>query len=160
MRTLALASLLLLAAPPAIAQHWTAEEQEVLDTITECWDAWVNALDNETPDHFYNNCRSDEDALFWWTLDGAPEGKRAVYRRWDQVREVDSNWIDMRPVAIRIFGDVAIVYLYGYWMANTPDGPTVTQYKRTEVFQRRDDGWTFIGAQGTPASPADAEPYN
>ena len=28
------------------------------------------------------------------------------------------------------------------------------------VYQRRDGTWLFIGAQGTPSSAADAEPYN
>ena len=160
MRALTLASLALLVAAPAFAQQWTAEEQEVLDTITMCWDAWVAALADETPDHFYETCRIDEDQLFWDTSSGAPEGQRMVHRTWNNWRQLGGNWADMRPVAIRIFGDVAIVYLYGYWTVKTPDGLVTTEYKRTEVFQRRDDGWTGIGVQATPASPADADPYN
>ncbi|UCF19188.1 MAG: nuclear transport factor 2 family protein [Gemmatimonadota bacterium] len=157
--SLAVIALALACASPAQAQQWTAEQQEVLDFITGCWDAWVGALADETPDAFYETCRQDEDVLFWWTEDGAPNGKSAVYRNWKYWRKVDVDWADMRPIAVNIFGDVAIVYLYGYWIANTPDGPVTTEAKRTEVFQRRDQGWTFIGAQATPATPADAEPY-
>ncbi len=157
--SLAVVALALAYATPAQAQQWTAEEQEVLEFITECWDAWVEALADETPDHFYETCRQDERTLFWWTTDGAPNSVRTVYRNWKYWREVTVDWADMRPIAVNIFGDVAIVYLYSYWIANTPDGPVTAEYKRTEVFQRRDEGWTFIGAQGTPVSPADAEPW-
>jgi len=157
--SLAVVALALGCATPAQAQQWTAEQQEVLEFITGCWDAWVEALADETPDRFFEACPQDDDVLFWSTDDGAPGGMRNVYRNWDYWREVDVDWADMRPIAVNIFGDVAIVYMYGYWIANTPDGPVTTEYKRTEVFQRRDEGWHFIGAQSTPASPADAEPY-
>jgi hypothetical protein len=82
-----------------------------------------------------------------------------VRRSWGFWRENGGDWADLRPVAIRIFGDVAIVYLYGYWTVQTPGGLVTTEYKRTEVLQRRDDGWTGLGGQFTPVSSADADPY-
>jgi hypothetical protein len=96
----------------------------------------------------------------WWTNQGAPEGIEGIKRNWDVICSVDANWIDMRPVAIRIHDNVGIVQFYGYWKANTKDGPVTTEYKRTEVFLKVDGLWTFLGGQGTPASPRDAEPYN
>ena len=159
MRALALASLLFLMATPAVAQQWTAEEQEVIDTMAMCWDAWTAAIPNETTDYFFRTCQPDEDALFWWTTEGAPQSYDFVRRNWDLISEDDDTWADIRPVAIRMFGDVAIVYLYGYWRANTADGVVITEYQRTEVYQRRDSDWIFIGAQGTPAAAEDADPY-
>jgi hypothetical protein len=159
MRTLAVASLALLIATPASAQQWTQEQQELIDHIEMCWDAWVEALADETPDHFFESCKQDENTLVWWTPEGAPQDIEWVYRNWQRVREVDVDWADMRPVAVNILGDVGIVYLYGYWIASTADGPVTTEYKRTEVFQRRNGEWVFLGLQGTPSTPADAEPY-
>ena len=149
MRALALASLALLVATPAFAQQWTAEEQEVIDTITMCWDAWVEASADETPAHWYDTCRPDENALMWWSDQGAPQGVNWHRRNWDTIREGNFEWADLRPVAVRIYGDVAIVYLYGYWSRDTAEGRVTSEHRRTEVFQRRDDGWTFIGGQGS-----------
>ena len=157
-----IAALVLVLAQPGVssAQQWTDEQQEVIDHIKSCWDAWVEALAHETPDHFYDNCAIDERSHFWWTGHGAPANELEVRRNWKVIREVDDDWVDLRPVYVDVFGDVAIVHFYGYWRANTPNGPTVTEHKRTEVFQRRVNGWVLIGAQGTPATPADAEPYS
>ena len=141
------------------AQQWSAAQQEVLDHLTMCWDMWVEALEDETPARFFEACPQDDAARFWWTNEGAPESRRAVYRNWSRIREIDDDWVDIRPIHVNVFGDVAIIHLYGYWRANTPDGLVTTEYKRTEVFQRRASGWVFLGAQGTPTTPADSAPY-
>ena len=160
MRTVFAVLALVLLLPGGVSgQQWTEEQQGLIDHIKMCWDAWVEALEHETPDQFYDACPIDERSHFWWTAEGAPANEQAVRRNWSVIRERDDDWVDMRPVYIDVFGDVAIVHLYGYWRANTPEGPVITEHKRTEVFQRRNDGWVFIGAQGTPSTPADADPY-
>lgn len=148
-----------LLAVPVTAQQWTPEEREVIEHVKMCWDAWVEALADETPDHFFEACPQDENAHFWWTAEGVPDSAMTVYRNWSRIREVDDDWVDMRPIHVNVINDVAIVHLYGYWRAKTSDGPVTTEAKRTEVFQRRNGGWVFIGAQGTPSTPADAAPY-
>ena len=80
-------------------------------------------------------------------------------RNWDIIRETDDDWAGLRPVYVDIFGDVAIIHMYGYWRAITLDGRVTTEEKRTAVFQRRNGRWVFIGAQSTPVTAADAEPY-
>lgn len=96
------------------AQQLSPEQQQVVDHIKMCWDAWIAAQAEETPDRFYEKCQQDEHALLWWTEDGAPQGRDWVYRNWQRWSEIDVDWADLRPVAVNIFGDVAIVYLYGY----------------------------------------------
>ncbi len=147
-------------AAPAEAQEWNAEQQDLIDHVTTCWDAWVDALADETPDRFLDACPNDERGHYWWTADGAPEPLIVGIRRnWHIIREVDDDWVSLRPVYVDIFGDVGIIHMYGYWRANTSDGTVVTEQKRTEVFQRRNGQWVFLGAQGTPVTPADAAPY-
>jgi len=137
----------------------SSAEQEVLDAIESCWDAWMDGVEQGDIELFFAGCKVDEDALYWWSVEGAPNGYDQIRRTWDTISQQDERWVDFRPVGIRVFDDVAIVNFYGYWQASTPAGSVVTEHKRTEVFQRRADGWTFIGGHSTPASPADADPY-
>jgi hypothetical protein len=149
-----------LIAAPAAAQEWNAEQQGLLDHVTACWDAWVVALADQTPDRFLDACPQDDRGHWWWTADGAPEDLVGSLRRnWHVIREVDEDWVSLRPIYIDIFGDVGIIHLYGYWRANTPDGTVTTEAKRTEVFQRRGGSWVLIGAQSAPVTAADADPY-
>jgi hypothetical protein len=143
----------------ASAQHWTPEEQALLDQIEHCWDAWVSAGDEGTPDTFFQQCPHAEDSSMWWTEFGMPQTLDRIRREWPYTSRVDLGWIDMRPVAVRIWGDVGMVQLYGTWKAAAAEGPVTTEYKRTELFRLIDGRWTFLGGQGTPSSAKDADPY-
>ena len=159
MRTFLIAAVLFTAGPLS-AQEWNAEQQGLLDHVTQCWDAWVDALADQTPASFLAACPQDERGHWWWTAHGAPEPLVAeIERNWQSIREVDDDWVSLRPIYIDIFGDVGIMHLYGYWRAHTPDGTVTTEMKRTEVFQRRNGTWVLIGAQSAPVTPADADPY-
>ena len=144
---------------PVTAQHWTAEEQGLLDALKSCWDSWMEAVRAADPEIHFRKCAWVENSSMWWTEFGAPEGQQMVRRNFEKFVVTDIDWLDIRPVSVRIWGDVGMVQFYGYWNARTPDGPTVTEYKRTEVFRRVDGRWVFLGGQGTPASAADAQPY-
>ena len=160
MRSLLLLAVAGMIAVPVSAQEWTAEQQSLLDHVTNCWNAWVEALADETPDRFLEACPQDARGHWWWTAQGAPERLISeIQRNWHVIRETDDDWVSLRPVYIDMFGDVGIMHLYGYWRANTADGSVTTEMKRTEVFQRRNGTWVLIGAQSAPVTPADAEPY-
>jgi len=142
-----------------VAQEWTPEQQSLIDHVTQCWDAWVEALADETPDKWIAACPNDERSHYWATADGAPSSAKDVVRNWHIWREVDDDWVSLRPVYVDIFGDVGVIHMYGYWRAKVPDGTVITEEKRTEVFQRRNGQWVLIGAQSAPVTPADAAPY-
>ena len=159
MRTLFFLTATLIAAPVS-AQEWTADQQSLIDHVTGCWDTWVDALADETPERFIDACPADDRGHFWWTAEGAPEALNVGIRRnWHIIREVDDDWASLRPIYVDIFGDVGIIHMYGYWRANTPDGTVTTEAKRTEVFQRQSGVWFLIGASNTPVTQADADPY-
>jgi hypothetical protein len=143
----------------AVAQQWSAEEQELLDNIAMCWDAWLEATEAGDIEVWSDKCGVAKDVSMWWTEFGAPAGMRMEQRYWMKHPELDEDWLDIRPVAVRIWDDVAMVQFYGYWLANTAEGQAITEYKRTEVFRKVDGRWIFLGGQGTPASAADADPY-
>ncbi len=83
----------------------------------------------------------------------------SFYRNWDLIRKRADTWAGLRPIRVNVFGDVAVMHFYAYWRAETPDGVVTSEQKRTVVHQRRNGQWVNIGAQVTPVSAADAEPY-
>jgi hypothetical protein len=155
------AFIVLLISCPLYSQTYSQEEQGLIDHITNCWDAWMEGVEKNNPEIWYEKCPAKPDASFWWTEHGAPEQIDALRRNWDLDRAFagSSYWLDMRPVAIRIWDDVGMVQFYGYWLTDTEDGKVNTEYKRTEVFKNENGKWILLGGQGTPVTQADAEPY-
>ena len=142
------------------AQNWTKEEQEVLDNVEMCWDAWMEAIEKNDMEIWFKKCPSADNYSMWWTENGFPSNNRGDRRNFDHFVESDVKWVDMQPVAVRIYGDVAMVQFYGIWRAKTSEGQKNTEYKRTEVFQKRNGIWVFLGGQGTPSSAEDKSAYN
>ena len=98
MRFLFLVTVAALFAAPVSAQEWTAEQQSLIDHVTTCWDVWVEALADETPDRFFDACPQDEGGHYWWTADGAPDDLiEGLRRNWHVIREVDDDWVSLRP---------------------------------------------------------------
>ena len=151
--------ILLLISQSSLAQQWSEEEQELLDAIEFYWETWMEAVKKKDADHWFKKARPAENFSYWWTEQGSPNGPDAIKRDWDAISETDAYWVDIRPIAIRMHGDVGIVQFYGYWKAKTKDGLVTTEDKRTEVFIKNDGRWTFLIGQGTPSSAKDAEPY-
>lgn len=159
MKMLLTTSLLFAVATPLVGQRWTAEETGLIDHIRACWTAWTDAQQSGGADAFFERCTTADDASMWWTEWGSPQSNDQVRREWPYFVETDLGWIAVNPVAVRIWGDVGMVQFYGYWKAQTPNGPTTTEYKRTELFRRVNGQWVFLGGQGSPSSAADADPY-
>jgi hypothetical protein len=141
------------------AQQWTEEEQELLDNIKGCWDSWVEAVQKQSFDIHLKKCAMADNYSMWWTNEGAPTGPEGDRRNLALFHSLDEKWIDIRPAAIRIHDNVAIVQFYGYWQPTVDGKPVMSEYKRTEVFVKKDGRWTSIGGQGTPVSAADSDPY-
>ena len=159
MKLILTTSLLFAIATPLAGQQWTAEEAGLISHIEACWTVWREAQQDGGADEFFDRCPTADDVSMWWTEWGSPQSKDQTRREWPYFAETDLAWIAVNPVAVRIWGDVGMVQFYGYWKARTPDGPTTTEYKRTELFRRVDGQWVFLGGQGSPSSAADADPY-
>ena len=142
-------------------QTYSNEEQELIDHITNCWDAWEEGVGKDNPEIWYEKCPSKPDASFWWTEDGAPEQTAKIRNRnqWHFVRQINHHWLDIRPVAIRIWDDIGMVQFYSYWRVNNRGKWVTTEYKRTEVFKNENGTWILLGGQGTPVTKEDAEPF-
>jgi len=145
--------------PPVAAQQWSPEEQELLGVMEVCWDAWMDAVRAEDVEIWVNGCNIAEDYSMWWTNESTPQGLRMTRRAFQLWDDLDLDWLDFRPVAIRIWGDTAMLQFYGYWLVQNGEERSVTEYMRTEVFRRVDGQWQFLGGQGTPVTAPDADPF-
>jgi len=89
--------------------------------------------------------------------DPVPETAATLERQFAwQVEHIERVvWWDVRPIAITLAGDVAIVMFYneGSWIG-TDGAPVNFGSKRLELFQRNGSQWTFLGGMVSPTEPS------
>ena len=144
------AVLLVLLAGSAMAQEWSAEQKEVIAHIKTCWDANVRAYQEKNSDPFFAACPCEKDAYWWVASEGAPRQFMNLTARltaedllWSIKRQ---NWLDLRPLSIKIDGDLALIYYYSTWIVENYRGE-ISQFeqKHFEVYRKKNGRWTFLG---------------
>ena len=69
------------------------------------------------------------------------------------MKTVDTLVYEINPVAIKIFGNVAIVHYYYTQVVKDAEGKQTTRSGRwTDILMKQDDRWVIIGDHGGPAS--------
>jgi hypothetical protein len=144
------ALVLILHAGSAMAQEWSAEQKEVIAQIKACWDANNRAHQEKNFDLFTAACPCEKDGYWWVTSEGAPRQFMNLDARltteglyWGIKR---ANWLDLRPLSIKIDGDLALVYFYAIWIfEDYRGGITQTEQKHFEVYRKKSGRWTFLG---------------
>jgi hypothetical protein len=151
MRIFSLAATCLLLTVSVNAQHWTSEEQEIIDLNQKCWDAWAS----EDLDAVQRICNHQPDARGWWTPDAAPEigwfEKNA--ERWGAWFHPRDTWLywDIRPLSVKIFNETALIHFWAMHTHEDSKGNRTTQTeKRLNIWQRIDDKWSWIGGMAMP----------
>ena len=129
-------------ASPSYAQNWTAEQQGVIDDLEACWDLWVEALDDRTPDAWASAC-AEEDYTYWFR-GAALGGLEDLRREWSMIRETQEYWIGLHPISIKIYGDIAIMHFVGIWSGLGPEGRIINEANRTEVYRRDGGQWKIV----------------
>jgi hypothetical protein len=82
-------------------------------------------------------------AVIWWGSNTAPhrvELLKGVYERWFHYEQ--SLSVELQPLRIEIFNDVAVVAYYGTWKGERRSNRS----KILEVFLKQDDKWMQIGS--------------
>jgi ketosteroid isomerase-like protein len=145
--------------PPAAlsAQQWSSEEQELLDHVKVCWDAWADAVNAKDLDIWMDTCQPDPDFSGWWTSDGGLWTLEAEERGFsDWVAGVEHMyWENLQPLEIKVHGDIGMIWFYITYREPGSDGPlTRFENKRFEVFRRAGGVWHWLGAmvQNRPMS--------
>ena len=139
----------------ASAQNWTPEQQEVIAHIKTCWDGWIKAFEQKDRGLWDEVCPCAEGFTLWGTHNGAP----ASYE--NQTRGLSGglfsrlnkkiDWLDLRPLSVKIDGDVALVHFYAIFVVENNKGEIArNEQKRFEVFRKKDGKWTLLGGMTTP----------
>lgn len=155
--------LMLLAFPALLlAQRWSAEQQEVIRHIEGCWDGWISVYEeSQSFDRWVqDDCPTAPDALQWVTTDGAPTDfemeRRALEQKIITRLWLNPQWLDLRPVSIKIDGDVVLIHYYAVWVADDAVGQaSQTQQKRLEVYRKLGEDYVFLGGMVSPVPQAD-----
>ena len=95
-----------------------------------------------------------EDGIGWPNNQPAPvnkEGARKhVAEAFDSL-QLDSLSINIKPLSVRIYGDIGITYFETHTSVTTKDGIKVSESDRaTHTWLRTDKGWKIIGGMEAP----------
>ncbi len=127
----------------AQAQQWTAEQQEVWETLEACWDA----KDLETT----MGCIHD-DYVAWPMDGGVPLNKvdlRASMEGFFATQE--AVWAYRKPLSIDVRGEVSTVIYVVDWVSRylVSGEETSGTTNWTEVFVKNGDRWQLLADHGT-----------
>ena len=127
----------------AVAQEWSAEQQEVWKANENWWDLTKNN-DSEGIKALIH-----KDYVGWSWGDYAPEGYAEALRWADHmVPKGKIVYINLRPLNILVIGDVAVLHYY-YLRRKTIDGKeTVEQGRWTDIWKKEGGKWLLIADSG------------
>lgn len=137
----------LLSAGTAQGQQWSAQEQEVLDQVEECFASYTEASAQNDPQIWVRRCRPADESLFWTAGEAGPLSLQGLLRNWElsfpKSRQVSSTGFE--PIRIRVVDDIALVYGYTYWFDDVLEGPSKWMHDaRLEVYRKRDGQWGLM----------------
>jgi ketosteroid isomerase-like protein len=129
---------------PATAQEWSPAQKEVWKNVESYWELGAAEKMDEWLGYFH------DDYLGWGYSDALPSGKEAV-KKWQShfFETTESLVYGIKPVAIQIFGEVAIVYYYyaSHYVDETGKHKT-SQGRWIDVLLKQGDRWVLIGDHG------------
>jgi len=138
------------------AQKWSPAQQEIIDQIRRCNDAWVAAHVEKRFEVYDSVCPATEQAVFWYTGgDGTPvtyNGAKGTLAA-SILKTRGVSWKDLQPVAVQVDGDVAYIYYSVTWIPEPETGPASPRpSRRLTVFQFRGDRWLMSGGSIAPVT--------
>jgi ketosteroid isomerase-like protein len=135
---------IIIAAIPVSAQEWSAKQKEVWKNVQQYWD--LDAKQDLVGFMSYFH----EDYLGWSKRSAFP-GNKAMVRKWvgESYKNSKTIIIDLSPLAINIFNDVAIVHYYYSQLTENKEGKRKPEQGRwTDILMKQGDKWVLIGDQG------------
>ena len=137
------------------AQTWSDTQQQVIDQVQTCFDSWWKATNANDLDVFLNACPCDKDFAVWSTAYGAPVGIDAVENIFAQgvaAPSAEPPTIVIRPVRVKIAGDVAVIFYYLNTFQVDPDALFLNfnSAKRTTVLHRVSGKWQLVADMVAP----------
>ena len=137
-------------------QSWSPAQQEIIDQIRRCNDAWVASHAEKRFEIYDSACPATDEAVFWYTGGAAPERYKGPNGVWASSigRNRSIAWQDLQPVVVTVDTDVAYIYYSVTWTPQPVAGPALPRTsRRLTVLQRHKGKWIMSG--GTIAAVQD-----
>ena len=144
-RTVLLASLLAVCTPhEALAQQWSAQQQDVWQSVEAYTEAFAQGDLEEFLSYFHENFTG------WNCSDAVPRNKAFVRKAVSHAfLSQQMLWYHLTPLVIEVHGDVAVVHYYATWTRQGLDGTEQTTNARwTDVLLKRGNAWVMIADHG------------
>ena len=134
------------------AQEWSKEEQEFLDYLNVMWDELEQ--NNEATHELWKETMNPREDLTWWfTNQSMPMDLPAIKKWHKNWQKIDGtySYFNVRPIEVKIEGDMAMVwyYFYGEWWEKD-DERHYWEDQRFEVFKKDGSEWIFLGGMVHP----------
>ena len=132
-------------AMPAFAQQLSREQQEVWDFILDCNDNFVAGDEAAILDCFH------EDFSGWRYGDQVPRNKRSVEKFLPFDLQDDILAADLRPISIRVFGNLAIAhYCLAEATEDSSGGVVRSHMIWTDILLKEGNRWYWVADHGGP----------
>ena len=131
------------------AQEWTTEQKEVWKNVETYWDLLASGDIDGFLGYFH------DDFSGWRNDSPLPDDKntRAKAIKFF-MSDTESLFYNIKPVAIKIHGDVAFVHYYYVDLSRVGEEEEMVAGRWTDVLLKQGDKWVMIGDHGG-ADPVD-----
>jgi hypothetical protein len=110
------------AASPAMSGAFSTEQQQVIDRVATCNDAWAAAVARMRYETFVEGCPFDEGSLWWYPAAPGPATFRTAWDGSVSNGIVHISWRDLQPIAVTFDDDLAVVFYTVTWQPTGADG--------------------------------------
>lgn len=138
--------LTMLASAQLFGQEWSAKQKEVWKNVEAYWQMEADRNLDGFMSYFH------EDYSGWFNLSALPSGK-AETRKFVAQDFANSEVLvqDIKPVAIKVHGDFAIVHYYYSQLSQNKEGKKSMQRGNwTDILMKQGNKWVLIGDHGGP----------
>jgi len=140
--------LTLLTSVQLLGQEWSEKQKEVWKNVETYW-----GLDAKRDlEGFMSYCHDDYSS--WFNLDALPSNKATVRKFVSYNFQTTQILVqEIKPVAIKIHGNIAIVHYYYSRVVKDAEGKEKNRNGRwTDILMKEGDKWVLIGDHGGPSS--------
>ena len=145
---LAVICCILLTVSPLLAQEWSKEQLEVWKNVQTYWDLMAKRDVEGFLRYFHDDYSG-------WDYGEALPGDKASAQKWLSFYFPKSEVLlhEIKPVAIQIHGNVAIVhYCYAEATKDLEGKTKFSQGRWTDILMKQGDKWVMIGDHGGETS--------
>ncbi len=135
---------LLISSAEVQAQTWSPAEKEVVQAIDDC----LRAAKEENLEAWMACFHDDYVGFLYWlpSTSNKADVRKNSPLNWEN-EDLSEWWI--KPLAIRIVGDVAIIHSYGYYLERDKDGKeTRSRFRWTDIMVKQGGKWVWIADHG------------